>query len=188
MGGGVDRPGGIAVRQACPVRRAGEKGSLDEGPSAKKGKDKQPDAFAVPDGTPEEIIKYLQKLGEMMPSAQDPKTLAEFSKRVGTAAIEAVEKILAGKPNEQQAAYAMRVKLEVLGMLDRFGDKQAFAKLQSFPGELEKLGWPKLARLAGGVLLQTRLARAEAAGAEPFKAALGGHQEVPRRGPPRTSG
>lgn len=161
-------PSADLARSAEPANKA----PSAKTPSAKKEEDKQPGAFAVPDGTPEEIIQYLQKLGEMRPSAQDEKTLAEFSKRVGAAATEAVDKIFAGKPNEQQAAYAMRLKLEALGMLDRFGDKQAFAKLQSFPGELEKLGWPKLARLAGGVLLQTRLTRAEAAGAEPFKAVL----------------
>jgi len=161
-------PSADLARSAEPAKKA----PSTKAPSAEKEPDKQPSAFAVPDGTPEEIIQYLQKLGQVQPPAQDEKALAEFSKKVGTAALQAVDKILAGKPNEQQAEYAMRVTLETLGMLDRFGDKQAFAKLQAFPSELQKLGWPKLARMAAGVLLQTRLTRAEASGAEQFKTVL----------------
>jgi peroxiredoxin len=133
---------------------------------------KQPDAFAVPDGTPEELVKFLQKLSQMTPPAQDPQTVADYSKKLGTAALQAAEKLLAAKPNDQQAAYAVYVKLEVLPVLDQVGDKDAFAKLQAMPRELEKQGRSALARVAGRRLLLTRLARAENADPAQFKKLL----------------
>ena len=157
---------------AWPTARVAWSAEPDKKAPAATGagkKQEPPDLLPIPDGTPEQIIQHLEKLSQMEPPARDPKTIEEFSRKVGAAALQAAEKILAKKPNPEQAAYAVNVKLEVLAMLDQSGQKDAFAKLQAFPAELQKLGWPQLARLAGGVLLQARLARAEGAGAEDLK-------------------
>ncbi len=108
----------------------------------------------------------------MQPPSQDPQTVAEYSKTLGTAALEAAEKLLAAKPNDEQARFAVFVKLEVLPVLDQYGDKDAFAKLQAFPAELEKQGRKALARVAARRLLQVRLGRPEVAEVESFQKLL----------------
>jgi thiol-disulfide isomerase/thioredoxin len=156
------RPSPEAARSAGPDKKA---------PAGKEaGKNQaQPDVPAVPDGTTEQLIQFLDTLSRVQPPARDPKTIQEFSRKVGAAALQAAEKVLAQKPNQEQAGYAVNVKLEVLAMLDQSGDKEAFAKLEAFPAELQKLGWPQLARPANGVLLQARLARAQGATVEDAK-------------------
>ncbi len=132
----------------------------------------KPDPFAVPDGTPEELVKYLERIGRMEPPARDEKTVSEFSRKVAGAALKAADKILAAKPKNEQAAFAVNVKVEVLGMLDGLGDKEAFSKLEALPAELQKAGWPKLARFVRGVALQARLMRVGPTDAAEFKKAL----------------
>ena len=160
---------GSAAWPLARAARSAEPGT--KAPAAKKDAKKPiaPDLLPVPDGTPEQLIQFLDKLSQIEPPARDPKTIQEFSRKVGAAALQAAEKILAKKPNQEQAAYAVNVKLEVLAMLDQSGQKEAFVKLQAFPAELQKLGLPELARPANGVLLQARLARAEGARVEILK-------------------
>jgi peroxiredoxin len=154
----------LALRPSPEVARSAPPDNTTPAANQQAKKQTQADVPAVPDGTTEQLVQFLDKLGQMQPPARDPKTIQEFSRKVGAAALQAAEKILAKKPNQQQAAYAVNVRLSVLAMLDQSGDEGAFAKLQTFPAELRKLGWTELARPANGVLLQARLARSKDAG------------------------
>ena len=154
------------VIAACgsPALMAAEKQELGAKPekpaAAAKTGDKTPakvDPFAVPDGTAEELIKYLHGVGAMEPSAQDREHIVEFSMKAGKAMLTATDKILAAKPNESQASEAVQWKIVVLRMLDRLGDPQAKPAISQLPAKLDKLGWPKLARSVRGALLGSEL-------------------------------
>lgn len=152
-----DVPGGEAGIGKAPQTRPG-------GPD----KTPKPDPFVVPNGTPEQILKYLDTLGELEPSAQDPETISQFNKKAMGAVLEAADKIFAGKPTEAQADEAAKWKFGALAMLNRLGDKEAGAKLKALPAELERLGWKKLARVVEGTLLGNELGRVQEDDAKGF--------------------
>jgi peroxiredoxin len=138
---------------------AGEAGKgipIEITPPGAKDKPKA-DPFVVPDGSPEQLLKYLDSLGELEPPAHDPESVTQFNKKAMAAVLRAANKILAAKPTEQQAAEAAQWKLGALAMLNRMGDKEAAAQLKGLPIELEKLGWKKLARAVQVALLGNEL-------------------------------
>ena len=43
---------------------------------------KKPDAFAVPDGTAEELLRFIDGLGRQRPSGDTPEAIKEFRKKL----------------------------------------------------------------------------------------------------------
>jgi len=136
-------------------------------PSDSKEKPK-PDPFVVPDGSPEQLLKYLDTLGELEPPARDPESITQFNKKAMASVLQAAGKVLAAKPTEEQAAQAAQWKFGALAMLNRMGDKEAGAKLKGFPAELDQLGWKKLARAVQGTLLGSELGQIQEDDAKAF--------------------
>lgn len=130
----------------------------------------KPDPFAVPDGSPEELLKYLDSLGELDPPGKDRETVARFSRNLGQAIVQATEKIFAAKPTENQAMQALQWKIAALEMLHRFGDAQAATALKALPDQLEKQGWPRLARSARAMILASELEQIETNDPQAFQA------------------
>ena len=129
----------------------------------------QPDPFLVPDGTPEELLKYIEGLKGVRPKAFDDDSVTKFRKDLARALVEAAGKVLAGKPNDQQAGEAVRLKIIGLDMLQQLGDAEAAKKIESLPAELEKAGLSKFVRAARGFILQQRLSDAVGAGPGKFE-------------------
>jgi thiol-disulfide isomerase/thioredoxin len=133
-------------------------------PTAAADKDtpaKKADPFVVPDGTPEELVKYIESLKQQRP---DDRNLGEFVKKVGRATLDAVDKIMAGKPSDRQTEIAINYRAGALVMLERFGDAEAAKKVKTLPAEIEKLGRPKLAREIQGRIIGSHLQFAEQSG------------------------
>ena len=124
----------------------------------------QPDPFLVPDGTPEELLTYIEGLKEVGPKAFDRDGLTKHRKDLAGALVKAAEKILAAKPNDEQADAAVHFRIIGLNILEELGDAEAGKKFESFPAELEKAGLSKLARMARGFVLQKQLSGIERAG------------------------
>ncbi len=115
------------------------------------------DPFEVPDGTPEQLIEYVQGLRNVRPESLDPDTVQQFRKRLLGAVLQAAEKILAQEAPEQIAMEALQLKVAALSALESLGDAQAAAALASLPADLEKQGKAKLAATAQTMLLTQRL-------------------------------
>lgn len=168
-------PGILAAEGDQPATKpapAAEKPPKAESPPAKVPKD----PFAVPEGPPEEQLKFLQSLNTLRPEdPADEKARQAFNDKLIAAALKAADKILAGKPTDEQAEQAVRVKLQVLSLRAQTGDNEAQKALQALPEQLQKAGLTKLARRLAAALLQRRVIEAEAAGVEQLKKAL---QEV----------
>lgn len=131
------------------------------------------DPFAVPDGPPEEQLKFLAGLGTLRPDdPADEKAVQAFNEKLIAAAIKATDKILSGKPTDEQAEQAVRVKLQIHSLRAQTGDKEADKALKALPAELQKAGFAKLARRLAASLLQRRVMEADAAGPEELKKAL----------------
>jgi thiol-disulfide isomerase/thioredoxin len=152
-----------AASSVLPVRPAG-----GEEPAAKPAAKSQSDPFAVPDGTPEALLKYIEELKLERPTADSREVVRDFVKKQSGALLTAADKILAAKPNAEQAKAAVQYKLIALGMLGRLGDPDAEKKLAAMPDELTKAGYKALVRDVRIELLAQQLRRTDPADAEDF--------------------
>ncbi|MBA4019830.1 MAG: hypothetical protein C0483_21910 [Pirellula sp.] len=86
-----------------------------------------PEAFRVPDGSPAELLEFIQKVRKLPPAGRDLPEVVEHLQKVHGAVIEAVDK-LGAAGTEQEQIRAVSAKLEALQMLRRIevagADKQ----------------------------------------------------------------
>jgi len=105
----------------------------------------EPDPFVVPDGTPEELIEYLEKLKSI--KIRDFETF----KKVRASALKAAEKILAGDPDDQQREIAIMTKMHVLSKpedLIQFAEELKEAGDEKFVPRVMRLYWGAKVRTA----------------------------------------
>lgn len=133
---------------------AAEKGAVEKAPAGKLAK---ADPFQVPDGTPDEILAFLEKLDQQRPEGEDPKAQLAYHNKMATAVVQAADKILAGKTTDDQAALGVDLKIQGLMALRAMGNADADKRLDAMPGELEKMGRQRLARQVRAVLLSRRV-------------------------------
>ncbi len=129
----------------------------------------KPDPFRVPDGTPEELLRYIDGLRRARPDATDEASVKEFTKKQQTAMVQAVGKVLASKPSDEQAESAVRTKAVALAILERLGDTEAAKQLEGFVEELQKAGRKSLSRQVAGFVFQNKLRAAMTAGPDELK-------------------
>jgi thiol-disulfide isomerase/thioredoxin len=121
----------------------------------------QADPFAVPDGKPDELLKYIEGLKQAQPTTDSREVVMEFHKKRFTSLLKAADKILTANPTADQAHQAVQFKVVALRMLARLGDSAAEKKLDAFPAELEKLGLKDCVREVRAAALEGRLQQAE---------------------------
>jgi peroxiredoxin len=117
----------------------------------------EPDPFVVPDGSPGELLEYIQGLRGERPKSSDPAAVDEFRKKLMNAVLSAADKILGQQSNDEEADSAVRYKIMALNLLQQLGDEHAGSKLEKLPGELKEAGRPQLARIAQGGVLQAKV-------------------------------
>ena len=128
----------------------------------------EPDPYAVPDGTPAELIDFAQGLLRKAPPNQAAREKAI------AAMLEASDKILAGEPDESQAGMAISIKMRFL---------ESIEELQAFAEELRNSDHPKLARQADGAILNRQLRGARGASEEDIRKLVGQVKEYLGGGP-----
>jgi len=126
----------------------------------------QSDPFAVPDGTPAELLALIEQLSGMQPEGTGFDEARAFQKKVIGAIGEAADKILAAKPTEEQLHEAVNWKMTAMLTLRRMDDKAAAKELEAFPALLAKAGHKEIARQISGFLLNDQLRQAMTAGPE----------------------
>ncbi len=95
-------------------------------PKAVKGADGVPEIGEVPDGTPEELMEFIDGLRTKNFRPTSREQAMAFFKQVATTSTTVAEKILAqSKPGDDYYAKASKMKLESLTMLGQLGDQQA---------------------------------------------------------------
>ncbi len=116
---------------------------------------------AVPKGGPKELLDYLETLEDLQPEKTDFDSVTRFRRTLAKNMLDASDRLLAAKPDEQQAQEAVKYKLDALATLKEMGDAAAGQQLRALPAELKKAGLPKLAREAEAVVLSMRVEAAE---------------------------
>jgi peroxiredoxin len=175
----------LLLAVAWPAFAADEKPAAGEKPIQEKAVPSAPaenaDRFAVPEGTPKDLVAFITKL-ITGPAPRDMETVQKMRKSI----LDAAEKILAAKPNEQENAILKEAdKIRAAKPNDqektifKDADKIRAAKandqevefavqakmnmlqnrqqLADFTAELQKGGQDKLARQVRGFMLQIDL-------------------------------
>jgi thiol-disulfide isomerase/thioredoxin len=148
----------------------GEEQKPKETTAAKPAAGDESKPLVVPDGKPDELLKFIDKIGqEEPPAGLAPDAMKKFVEPRLRAMAEAGAKILAAKPTEEQALGAARARLSALSGLERMEDAGAAKQIEGLPAELKAAGQPKLARAVQGVLFQRQLQQVMSSGGEDAK-------------------
>lgn len=146
----ADKDAAPAAKPAIPKLK---QKTADEPAAEKteKASEEAADPFAVPDGTPKELVEYITNListrsGDIDAKKSDP----DFVKKMRKAILKAADKILAAKPDEQEMSFAVEAKMNMLDNPEQLAD---------FAAELKKNGHEKSARQVRGFMLQVELGR-----------------------------
>ena len=92
---------------------------------------------AVPDGTPEELLAFVDELGRPSIPPRSRQEKRQYALEASAAAVQAADKVLAQvKPEDELHVRAARVKLEGLETLAAPGDPQAERNLVAFAQSL----------------------------------------------------
>ncbi len=118
------------------------------------------DPFVVPDGTIDDLQRFIDGLSSVQPSSSLRPGSAELRRKLAAAKLKASEKILAARPTAPQIQAAVRTKVAALVVLARLGDTAAQESLDAMPVEVEKLG---LKEMVGEVQLAALVSRGERA-------------------------
>lgn len=135
----------LAVAVGVPVTihfcRAADPAANDSG--AKAGDD----SLKVPNGDAAELLKFIDKLGAMRPSENETDEKA-FVEKTRQPMVEAANKILAQKPDDQIRLQAIQAKVvALLDLRDDADDASAAKQLQDLIDGLKKDADPKFAEL-----------------------------------------
>lgn len=102
----------------------------------------------VPDGSPKELIKYIQKLQSAEPQGSTRTERQESLRKNLAKIVSAADKVLAGKPDDESATTAAETEFEALSALTRLGDEAAGEKLEKLSKSLKKDKRPLIAQTA----------------------------------------
>ncbi|MFM7109445.1 MAG: TlpA family protein disulfide reductase [Planctomycetaceae bacterium] len=108
----------------------------------------------VPDGTPEQLMQYVEGLRQPKTPPRSRQEVMDYMKGVAAASVQAADKILAQvKPEDAAYVKAAKLKLESLTMLGRIGDEQAAKDMAAYAATLENSPNGELAAEARRMLL-----------------------------------
>jgi thiol-disulfide isomerase/thioredoxin len=104
------------------------------------------DPYAVPDGTPEELLAFIRKLQQPRREEGSRTERMAKRKRAAGAIVAAADQILESPADDATAAAALVAELETLPLLDRLGDENANAKLEALIEQYKVDARPAVAR------------------------------------------
>ena len=145
---------GVVIVALAVTSVPAAEGTTEPEPEPEAAVAEPPDPYAVPDGTPDELAKFIERV-----LSQRPPNKEAYDKAVA-ALNDAADKIIAGKPNEEQAQLAVQAKI-ISG--------QSVEALEALAEKLEKAGLKQAARSATTGILQRRLDEAARPGDDAAK-------------------
>lgn len=119
------------------------------------------DPFKIPDGTPAQLVEYIESLKQLRPP-RDRAELAAFQLRLVSTMAEATGQALKLDIDSSRVPSIAADRFAALSVLANTQDASKFAdQLRAFPDILEQLGLQELHRSAKAVALNYDLNRAE---------------------------
>lgn len=127
--------------------------------------------YAVPDGTPEELLTFINEMSESKPEVKGARALLDHKLKSRRAIVEAAERIRKSEADGKTIALALKAEAKALGMLKRLHDKDAGEQLAQLQKDIENDPRPAVADLLRYQEIEDRLegiSRASAAEARKF--------------------
>jgi thiol-disulfide isomerase/thioredoxin len=153
--------------------KPGDKPAAEQQAAPKpEGEKAAADPYAVPEGTPQELIGFIRKILQNVPDSEETR------KKMRTAMIQAADKIIAAKPKDDELDFAVDVKMH---FLDKPEEVTAFGE------ELKKSGHEKQARMVRGFLLQLNMREAIISGNKDLKKSIEEVIKFLQEAPPQAS-
>lgn len=120
-----------------------------------------------PDGTPEELMAFVQQLQQPQGRPKSREEMMEYFSKVAAVSLQASNKILAqSQPGDETAVAGSRMKLESLMMLSQLGNEQAEGDLVAYAATLVDSPSPELANEARRISLLVAARRVMNTGGE----------------------
>lgn len=119
---------------------------------------KAADPYAVPEGSPEEILRFIEELQELRPKFKNREELIHHVTRVQQATVAASDKLLAHQDaDEKTAVEAVELKMQSLVMLVRLGRNGALEATLKAARDLTRDPRKGVAAKAREILLAIRI-------------------------------
>jgi thiol-disulfide isomerase/thioredoxin len=119
----------------------------------------------VPEGTPAELLAYIDKLADPAAMPTSRGRLRYYLRRAAAATVEATDKIIAQtQPDEAIHPRALALKLDALETLRQFGEPEAAAALAAFAASLDDVRDPMLAARVRSAAVAAQIDAAVASG------------------------
>jgi thiol-disulfide isomerase/thioredoxin len=135
----------------------------DSKAKAEKTAAAEEDPFAVPEGTPDELLKFIEKTTRAQPThAKSRDDIVAFVKKSRRAIVAAADKILASGTEGKTRAKAVEAKFEALTLLERFGDVDAGKQIKEFVEKIKDDKDPEVKPLARFFDFRNRMSEAMA--------------------------
>lgn len=116
--------------------------------------------FSVPDGSPDELLEFIQKIHATAEPQGTRKERMEWLKKSRRAIIEAADQIRDSDAGDKTVMTAIKAELDALSLLKRLGDKQAGEKFTKLTTELKNDRRPQVAALLTLIDLSQRIEQA----------------------------
>ena len=124
-----------------------------------------PKVPAVPEGTPQQLLDFVQGLKETDAKPSSREEMMAYMRDVAGASVQAADKILGQvKPGQKFHDEAATLKLESLMLLGRLGDEKAAADMTAYAQSLVNSPSPELAKEAQRLVLVGEAQRVFASG------------------------
>src|SRR6266567_8194304 len=117
------------------------------------------DQFAVPEGKPADLVKFIEKLEQARPKdAKSQQDLIDFINKSRRAMIEAADKVIAADTDGKTRATAVQAKLDALSLLERVGNADAAKHTKDLLDKIKDDKQPEVAQLAKLYTFRNRMA------------------------------
>jgi thiol-disulfide isomerase/thioredoxin len=127
-----------AQDEAEPAAAPAQAQTDDQAEAQDDSASEEDEAFTVPEGTPEELLKFVERLLSMAPADASAEGRAAHVERVAMAATTATTRVMeSADATPEQAARAAKIKLQMLTFLTRTGAEGAEAQLEAFKIEIK---------------------------------------------------
>jgi thiol-disulfide isomerase/thioredoxin len=127
-------------------------------PPSPRAAPRTPTVPPVPDGTPAELLAYVDQLADPAAMPTSRGRLRYYLRRAAAATVEATDKILAQtQPDDALHQRAVALKLDALQTLQQFGEPEAAAALGAFAESLDDVRDPALAARVRGAAVAAQV-------------------------------
>jgi len=88
--------------------------------------------FVVPEGTPEQLLEFIQNLAVSRPSFQSRDEMRQYMEQVAEAISTAADAVLAGPATDEQAVEALEWKMQAFDVRRKLGDRAVATEQKTF--------------------------------------------------------